>query len=233
MESTTQTLPNSGGMPSVAPEELVKSWSLARVKGLMKPCCCVALCEMRIRMDRNHFENDAEPPEWTEMAFRGAKDRCTLTHQDVVRHLVVSEVEEVIPEALRDGGPDTEDLGDVLSSDHHVSVVKLDVHVRLLVQQVVGAACRSQANQLPEVTRSPPNAKENKEDKRIHEGKRKINKKHRCYGSPLRWGNKNVLENTNENQTPRSECQLRKCNLTPDHGFVFGNLALTVTLCTF
>jgi len=53
--------------------------------------------------------------------------------KDVVRHLVVSEVEEVIPEALRDGGPDTEDLGDVLSSDHHVSVVKLDVHVRLLV----------------------------------------------------------------------------------------------------
>lgn len=58
----------------------------------------------------------------------------------------------MLPEALRDGGSDPEDLGDVLSSDQHVSVVQLDVHVRLLVQQVVGAACRSQADQLPEVT---------------------------------------------------------------------------------
>lgn len=67
-------------------------------------------------------------------------------------HLVVSAVEEVVPEALHDGGADPEDLGDVLPSDQHVSVVQLDVHVRLFVQQVVGAACRSQANQLPEVT---------------------------------------------------------------------------------
>lgn len=57
-------------------------------------------------------------------------------------HLVVSAAEEVVPEALRDGGSDPEDLGDVLPSDQHVSVVQLDVHVRLLVQQVVGPACR-------------------------------------------------------------------------------------------
>lgn len=67
-------------------------------------------------------------------------------------HLVVSAVEEVVPEALHDGGADPEDLGDVLPSDQHVSVVQLDVHVRLFVQQVVGPASRSQANQLPEVT---------------------------------------------------------------------------------
>lgn len=67
-------------------------------------------------------------------------------------HLVVSAVEEVVPEALHDGGADPEDLGDVLPSDQHVSVVQLDVHVRLFVQQVVGPACRSQTNQLPEVT---------------------------------------------------------------------------------
>lgn len=60
-----------------------------------------------------------------------------------VLHLVVSAAEEVVPEALCDGGSDPQDLGDVLSSDQHVSVVQLDIHVRLFVQQVVGAACRS------------------------------------------------------------------------------------------
>lgn len=55
-------------------------------------------------------------------------------------HLVVSLAEEVVPETLCDGGSDPEDLGDVLSSDQHVTVVQLNVHVRLLVQQVVGAA---------------------------------------------------------------------------------------------
>lgn len=49
-------------------------------------------------------------------------------------HLVVPTAEEVVPEALCDCGSDSEDLGDVLSSDQHVSVVQLDVHVRLLVQ---------------------------------------------------------------------------------------------------
>lgn len=49
-------------------------------------------------------------------------------------HLVVSTAEEVVPEALCDCGSDSEDLGDVLSSDQHVSVVQLDVHVRLLIQ---------------------------------------------------------------------------------------------------
>ena len=57
----------------------------------------------------------------------------------------------MVSEALRHGGSHSEDLGDILSSDHHVSVVQLDVDVRLFVHQVVGAACRSQANQLPEV----------------------------------------------------------------------------------
>lgn len=58
-------------------------------------------------------------------------------------HLVVSAAEEVVPETLCDGGSDPEDLGDVLSSDQHVSVVQLHVHVRLFVQQVVGATCWS------------------------------------------------------------------------------------------
>lgn len=66
-------------------------------------------------------------------------------------HLVVSAAEEVVPEALRHSGSHSQDLGDVLPSDQHVSVVQLDVHVRLFIQQVVSAACRSQADQLPEV----------------------------------------------------------------------------------
>lgn len=57
---------------------------------------------------------------------------------DGVLHLVVSTVEEVIPEALRNSGADPEDLGDVLPSDKHVSVVQLDVNVRLFIQQIVG-----------------------------------------------------------------------------------------------
>lgn len=65
---------------------------------------------------------------------------------------MVPAAEEMVPEALRDGGADPQDLGDVLSADHHVPVVQLDVHVRLLVQKVVGAARRSQTHQLPEVT---------------------------------------------------------------------------------
>lgn len=55
-------------------------------------------------------------------------------HNKSVLHLVVPTAEEVVPEALCDCGSDSEDLGDVLSSDQHVSVVQLDVHVRLLVQ---------------------------------------------------------------------------------------------------
>lgn len=58
------------------------------------------------------------------------------------KHLVVSPAEEVVSEALGDGGADPEDLGHVLASDQHVPVVELHVHVRLLVQQVVGAAGR-------------------------------------------------------------------------------------------
>lgn len=60
-----------------------------------------------------------------------------------MRHLVVAAAEEVVSEALRDRGSHSEDLGDVFPSDQHVPVVQLHVHVRLLVQQVVGAARRS------------------------------------------------------------------------------------------
>lgn len=44
-------------------------------------------------------------------------------------HLIVSAAEEVVPETLSDCGSDPEDLGDILSSDQHVSVVQLDVHI--------------------------------------------------------------------------------------------------------
>lgn len=57
----------------------------------------------------------------------------------------------MVPEALRDGGAGPQNLGHVLSSDQHVAIVQLHVHVRLFVQQVVGAAGRCQADQLPEV----------------------------------------------------------------------------------
>ena len=66
--------------------------------------------------------------------------------------LAVALAEEVVPEALHDGGPHTQDLGDALAPQHHVPVVELHVHVRLLVHQVVGPARRGQANQLKEVT---------------------------------------------------------------------------------
>ncbi len=70
----------------------------------------------------------------------------------MVHDLVVAPAEEMIPETLRDGGPDFQDLGDVFPTDHHVPVVELHVHVRLLVQQVIGAAGRSETDQLPEIT---------------------------------------------------------------------------------
>lgn len=59
------------------------------------------------------------------------------------QYLVVSLAEEVVSEALGDGGTDPEDRGHVLPSDQHVPVVQLHVHVRLFVQQVVGTASRS------------------------------------------------------------------------------------------
>lgn len=65
---------------------------------------------------------------------------------------MVSAVEEVIPEALCDSGADPEYLGHVLPTDHHVSVVELNVHIRLLIQQVVSSSSRRQTHQLPEVT---------------------------------------------------------------------------------
>ncbi len=66
--------------------------------------------------------------------------------------LAVSPAEKMIPETLRDSGSDFQDLGDVFPADHHVPVVQLHVHVRLLIQQVIGAARRSETNQLPEIT---------------------------------------------------------------------------------
>ena len=57
----------------------------------------------------------------------------------------------MVPEALCDGGANTENLGHVLPADQHVPVVELDVHVGLLVQQVVSATSRGQTHQLPEV----------------------------------------------------------------------------------
>lgn len=77
--------------------------------------------------------------------------RVLCSAQLAWRHLVVSAAEKVVPEALRDGGSGPQDLGHVLSSDQHVAIVQLDVHVRLFVQKVVGAARRRQADQLPEV----------------------------------------------------------------------------------
>lgn len=54
--------------------------------------------------------------------------------QEDLSYLVVTLAEEVVSEALSDGGADPEDLGHVLPSDQHVAVVQLHVHVRLFVQ---------------------------------------------------------------------------------------------------
>ena len=49
--------------------------------------------------------------------------------------------EVVVPEALCDNGANPQDLGHALTTDHHVPVVELHVHVRLLVQQIISAPC--------------------------------------------------------------------------------------------
>lgn len=54
--------------------------------------------------------------------------------QEGLSYFVVTLAEEVVSEALSDGGADPEDLGHVLPSDQHVAVVQLHIHVRLFVQ---------------------------------------------------------------------------------------------------
>lgn len=63
-----------------------------------------------------------------------------------------SPIKEVISKAPSDHGTCFQDLGHVFSPDHHVSVVELDVNIRLLVYQVIGSSGRGQADQFPEVT---------------------------------------------------------------------------------
>lgn len=67
-------------------------------------------------------------------------------------YFIVPPIKEVISEAPGDHGTCFQDLGHVFSPDHHVSVVELDVHVRLLVNQVISSSSRGQPNQFPEVT---------------------------------------------------------------------------------
>lgn len=67
-------------------------------------------------------------------------------------HLIVATAEEVLSEAVRDCGAHSHDFGHVFSTDHHVPIVELNVHIGLLIQQIVSAASRSETNQLPEIT---------------------------------------------------------------------------------
>ena len=64
---------------------------------------------------------------------------------------MVPPVEEVVSEAPGDHGARLQDFGHVLPADHHVSVVELDVHVGLLIDQVVSTSGGGQPDQLPEV----------------------------------------------------------------------------------
>lgn len=58
----------------------------------------------------------------------------------------------MIPEGLHDHGAHLEDLGHVLPSNHHVPVVKLHVHLRVLIEHIVSSSCWGQAYELPVVT---------------------------------------------------------------------------------
>lgn len=51
-----------------------------------------------------------------------------------------------------DHGPSFRDFAHVLSPDHHVPVVELDVHIGLLIDQVVSPSSWGQPHQFPEVT---------------------------------------------------------------------------------
>lgn len=62
-------------------------------------------------------------------------NRVTLQlRQKDLSYLVVTLAEEVVSEALSDGGADPEDLGHILPSDQHVAIIQLHVHIRLFVQ---------------------------------------------------------------------------------------------------
>lgn len=62
-------------------------------------------------------------------------NRVTLQlRQKDLSYLVVTLAEEVVSEALSDGGADPEDLGNILPSDQHVAIIQLHVHIRLFVQ---------------------------------------------------------------------------------------------------
>lgn len=98
---------------------------------------------------RRTLEMNSEGPVEVLLVLQGA---IVQPRQAGRRYLVVTVAEEMVPEALCDGGADPEDLGHVLPSDQHVPVVQLHVHVRLFVQQVVGTSGWSQTDQLPEVT---------------------------------------------------------------------------------
>lgn len=67
-------------------------------------------------------------------------------------HLVVTAAEEVLSEAVCDCGARSQDFGHAFAADHHVPVVELNIHIRFLIQQIVGAAGRSEADQLPVIT---------------------------------------------------------------------------------
>lgn len=58
----------------------------------------------------------------------------------------------MVPETPGDHGARFQDFGHVLSPDHHVPVVELDIHIRLLVDQVISSSSRGQPHQFPEVT---------------------------------------------------------------------------------
>ena len=68
-------------------------------------------------------------------------------------HLEVAPAEVVLAEGVHQGGAHLEHLGRVLSSEHDVAVVQLDIGMRLFVQDGVGASGRGTANQLPVVGR--------------------------------------------------------------------------------
>lgn len=67
-------------------------------------------------------------------------------------YFTVAPVEEVIPKAPGDHGPCLQDFGHVLSADHHVPVVELDIDIGLLVDQVISPSSWGQPHQFPEVT---------------------------------------------------------------------------------
>lgn len=58
----------------------------------------------------------------------------------------------MIPEGLHDRGAHFEDFGHVLTSNHHVPVVELHVHLGVFVEQIVSSSCWGQTDELPVIT---------------------------------------------------------------------------------